>query len=256
MMLFRMNTIRNLLISEPARMAPVTLILLPFAGAAKNAYKEFSTSLPDNIVLNPVELPGRGSRYNERLLTSLDEMVEDIYEQIGQRLSNPYAIYGHSMGAVLGYLLAQKITGNNINPPVHLFFTGRGGPSCRKNNIGLHKLPSDQFIEKVKLYGGLPREILDNRKWISFFEPVLRADFQAVENYCYKVTPPLTIPVTVGIGEEDIITIEEAEKWRQETTAIFDLVQFPGDHFFIFKYLPKLMQLVTSKLLTTYNTIL
>ena len=250
-MLFQVNTIPHLFIFETVCMTSVTLILLPFAGAGRNAYKEFSGSLPENIAVSPVELPGRGSRYSEELLISLDEMVEDIYEQIRPRLNQPYAIYGHSMGAILGYLLTKKITSNNINPPVHLFFTGRGGPSCRRSRIDIHKLPFDHFIERVRFYGGLPAEILDNKKYISFFEPILRADFQAVENYFYKASLPLTIPVTVAIGMEDTVTKEEAESWQQETTAGFELNQFPGDHFFIFKNQPTLMRLITNKLLTT-----
>jgi surfactin synthase thioesterase subunit len=231
-------------------MVPVTLILLPFAGGSRSSYKKFSEGLPASIAINTVELPGRGSRYKEKPLTHLDAMVDDIYDQVSDRLTYPYAIYGHSMGAVLGYLLTRKIIAQQITVPVHLFVTGRGGPSCHFKSHSFYKLPSSHFIERVKLYGGFT-SITGNGKWIQIFEPVLRADFQAVENYRYKEEPPFEVPVTAAIGMDDTITTAQAEAWKKETSATFELLQFPGDHFFIFKCLPELIQLIERKLLLT-----
>ncbi|MEO5561867.1 MAG: thioesterase domain-containing protein [Chitinophagaceae bacterium] len=232
-------------------MTTVTLLVLPFAGGNQSSYKKFSEAIPTNIKIKAIELPGRGSRYKEKLLTSLDDMVDDIYEQIGERLISPYAIYGHSMGALLGYLFIKKVIEKNILPPVHFFVTGRGGPSYRYKSYDLYKLPSDHFIQCVELYGGFPRGVTNVRKWLPIFEPVLRADFQAVENYQYKETFPFDVPITAGIGIDDTITTKQAESWKKETTSVFELVKFPGDHFFIFTELKKLLNIIDSKLLLT-----
>lgn len=229
-------------------MTLVKLFLLPFAGGNKNCYKIFSTFLPEHIALHPVELPGRGARSGEPLLTSLEELVEDIYQQVSDRLAPPYAIYGHSMGAVLGYLLTKKILSHNKPPPVQLFFTGKGGPSCGYGYHGLHQLPREQFIEKVSVFGGLPGELLNNRKLLLIWEPILRADFQAVERYSYQQTAPFDIPVTVGIGKGDTVSTAQAGEWEKETSAGFDLLKFPGNHFFIFESTEKLMQVIGRKL--------
>lgn len=229
----------------------VRLFLLPFAGGNKSCYKIFSTCVPDHIVLHPVELPGHGARSGEPLLTSLEELAEDIYQQVKDQIGSPYAIYGHSMGAILGYLLTWNILRRDMSPPVQLFFTGKGGPCCGYGYNGLHRLPTEQFIEKVRVFGGLPHEILNNRKLLPIWEPVLRADFLAVERYSYQQTAPFNIPLTIGIGIDDTVSAAQAAEWKKETSADFDLVRFPGNHFFIFENAGKLMQLIGRKLQRT-----
>ena len=61
------------------------------------------------IVVNEVELAGRGRRMNEPLIDNMEEMVEDIYYSIKDYITEPYAIFGHSMGGLLTYELCHKL---------------------------------------------------------------------------------------------------------------------------------------------------
>ena len=45
----------------------------------------------------------------EPLMKNLADMADDIFHQVRDSLNPPYGIYGHSMGAMLGYLLTLKI---------------------------------------------------------------------------------------------------------------------------------------------------
>jgi len=202
----------------------------------------------ENVVnVIPIDLPGRGSRITEPLLQDINSMVNDIFNQIKKDLYLPYAFYGHSMGTILGCLLTRQIINANLPYPAHLFFTGRKAPSIPENKV-LHLLPKEDFIKKLKEYDGTPNEILDNVDIMELFEPVIKADFKAVETYSYKAQQPFDIPVTIMVGIDEGITCEEIMKWQDETTKKISTKQFPGNHFFIFENNKEICSEITETL--------
>ena len=82
------------------------LFCLPYAGGSEVAYYKWKKYLHPSIELIPIELKGRGKRFNEIFYESLEEAVDDIFENIKDKIiNNDYAIYGHSMGSLLSYEL-------------------------------------------------------------------------------------------------------------------------------------------------------
>jgi surfactin synthase thioesterase subunit len=233
----------------------VDVFCLPFAGGSKFSYNGYVKLAPRYLTITPLELPGRGSRMQEALLTSVGTMTEDALAQIRPKLAGdrPYAIYGHSMGAVLGYLLAKRVIEEGLPAPVHLFFTGCGGPSARDKAKIRHDLPKEAFFKAVNEIGGMPSSVLSDRSFMDYFEPILRADFKAVETFSYRESIPFDIPISVFIGEEEAITVQDARAWQKETTAAVDVKQLPGNHFFIYDFESLIMQSV-GKYLLSYLT--
>jgi surfactin synthase thioesterase subunit len=229
-------------------MNPINVIFLPFAGGSKYSYNGFVECAPDLINVVIVDLPGRGTRYHEPLLTDIERLVDDVYEQIRGYLDQPYAIYGHSMGTLLGYLLTRKLERENHALPLHLFFTGCVGPSLIAQRKLRHRLPKKEFLQELQELGGSPDEILRNEKLMEFFEPILRADFQAIETYVYQRQAPLDVPITVLLGTEDVATPEDGGSWQTETRYPVEVRKLPGKHFFIFDHQPEIMNLVVNKL--------
>lgn len=230
-------------------MKKVNLFCIPFAGGSEYSYKPYQYKSPDLIQIRPLKLPGRGSRINEQLIVDLDILVEDTYSQIKNQLEKPYAIFGHSMGSLLAYLLTIKIMENNHKLPFHLFLTGSRSPTERDSDIVRHKLPKNRFIEELNLLGGSPNEVLEDGEMLNFFEPILRADFQAIETYSKNDFIKLDIPITVIIGAEEKTTYEEAAAWSKLSNRTCETIQFPGNHFFIFDYVEKILEIFADKLL-------
>lgn len=237
----------NRLSTGPER---VNLFCLPYAGGSAYSYKGFLKSAPNFLEIIFLELPGRGNRAKEPLLKSLGQMVDDLMSQIKSKIEEPYAIYGHSMGALLGYLLTKHSIKAGYRPPLHLFFTGCSGPSVNDIDRGRHLLPQDQFIEKLRELDGSPEEILSDPILMAYFEPIIRADFEAVDNYVYEETEPFSnMPITVINGLNERATYEHGLAWQKETTEKIDFRQFPGKHFFIYDYQHELMKIITNKLI-------
>lgn len=226
----------------------VNIFCLPFAGGSSYSYMAFQKHTSNFIEVIPIDLPGRGKRFGEPLLTDIHAMVKDIFYQVKGLVDRPYAIYGHSMGACLGYLLTKRLIREEAAMPLHLFLSGREGPSVEGREKGRHLLPRNEFFEVLHEYEGMNAEVLKNRELMELFEPVLRADFEALDTYEYEETSPFDIPVTVMIGQDEKVSFEEALQWQKETTLEISVNKFPGGHFFIYHHLPEIGDIISQKL--------
>lgn len=208
------------------------LFLLPYAGANKFAYKALEAMFPDDWEVTSLELPGRGTRFTEKLLIRLEDGVQDLYQQIIGKLNTPYAILGHSMGAVLGLLITKKLIDDGFPSPVRLFCSGRSGLWNRPPDPW-YLLPRNRFWELIVKLGGLPDPTLVNEELKVLFEPILRADFRLIQEVETRPTvfAPLNIPITVLLGKDDKLTQRPLD-WQRYTTHAIDVHYFEGAHFY------------------------
>ncbi|HEY0055302.1 MAG TPA: thioesterase domain-containing protein [Pedobacter sp.] len=231
-------------------MKNINIICLPFAGGNKYSYRTYSEKAPAILKFSTLEYPGRGARMKESLIFNLEDLVDDLYGQcISQINSDNYAIYGHSMGGLLSYLLTKKIIKNGLKAPRHLFITGTLGPSApsrleKKRSL----MGKEDFLQEIKDFGGMPEEILQNDELLDFFEPILRADFTVSESYRHTLTSPFDIPMTVITGSEEDMEIDEINLWQQETTEPIDFKVLSGGHFFIYEHVESLLYIMATKL--------
>jgi surfactin synthase thioesterase subunit len=226
----------------------ITLFCLPFSGGNIYSYRKLETCLADFIKPVPLELPGHGRRLREPLLSNVHEMVDDIFRQIEASLTSPYAIYGHSMGTVTGYLLAHKIVNEQKPLPLHLFFSGHGTPAVRFQEEPIHLLPDDQFVQKVLKYGGIPKEVAAEKDLMALFIPIMKADFRALHEYTYQEAELLHIPLTAIIGTDEGISDEDVLAWQEVTSQDITIKKYTGDHFFIFEHLQEIGHLISQTL--------
>ncbi|MFV0247349.1 MAG: thioesterase domain-containing protein [Tenacibaculum sp.] len=84
--------------------------------------------------------PGRGKRHDETLLIQKEVAINDYVSQIkSKRNGEPYILYGHSMGATLGYYITEKME-EIKDPPVTFIATGNSGPGIKyKETEGTQK---------------------------------------------------------------------------------------------------------------------
>lgn len=218
----------------------INLFCFPFAGGSSYFFKKVETFLDDSIHIITPELPGRGRRIAENLLRDVHEVVEDLFLQICDQLHTPYAFYGHSMGTLVGYLLACKIKAEGLPQPRLLFFSGRGGPSFIKQEAKRYNLPRKEFFEELRCLGGSPEEILEDEVMMEFFEPIIRADFEVVESYSHIDMGLLDVAIHVIYGDNENLSDEEIACWQKESSISISVTKLPGDHFFIYKQSKKL----------------
>jgi surfactin synthase thioesterase subunit len=181
----------------------------------------------------------------------MDSLAEDLYWRCQDEIlsGERYAILGHCMGAVLGTMLTKKILAAKLPPPTHLFVSGRTGPAYQFEFIRkVSALVGDEFMGWVKRSGSPFGEVLEDAEFAEFFEPVLRGDFQACENYAYSSSPPVPVPITVLYGKDENMTPAQLLAWQQESSRPIKTYGFTGGHFFIYDHFPAIALLISHSL--------
>lgn len=215
----------------------IKIFALPFSGGSKYSYRALERLVPDKFEWETIELPGRGTRMLEPLLTDIHAMAEDVFKQIRSRICNAeYLLYGHSMGTLLAYELTKRIHDLGLTRPVCLFLTGGEAPSKNRDQK-IADYEKNAFWQEVEKLGGLPKGILENPELKDYFEPILRSDFKATEKYVYKTLErTLPVPIFIRFGKEEGISSLDIDEWQKETVFTIDAQVWPGDHFFIFQH--------------------
>ncbi|RIU88360.1 thioesterase II family protein [Oceanobacillus picturae] len=211
------------------------LFCLPYAGGSETIYHSWKNHLHPSIQIVPIELKGRGKRFNEFFYESLEEAVDDIFENIKDRIANDdFAIYGHSMGSLLVYELYYKISELNLKKPKHLFFSGYKAPSIIRERENTYTLPNYEFMKKVMELGGTPKELMKNKELLEIILPIIRSDFKIIETYNYEEREEkIACDVSILNGKQDSINLEEILTWKNHVCRDFKVYNFEGNHFFI-----------------------
>lgn len=210
------------------------LFCFPYAGGSAEVYRSWRRWFPKQVDLCLVHLPGRGRRMNEQAFTRTIPLVNAIADRIGPETDVPYALYGHSMGALIGFELTRELFRRRCAGPQHLFVSGHRAPQWPRTDPTTFNLPHDEFIAKLGKLNGTPREVLDNPELMELFIGLLRADFEMVETYEYHPTEPLSCPITVYGGLHDKeVPVESCRAWQEQTSASCNVKMVNGDHFFI-----------------------
>lgn len=214
---------------------PVKLICIHYGGGNRFSFLKLKEHLSPSIIMESIEVPGHGKRIKETLLTDLELMAEDLYSQIDNKIDeHPFILYGHSLGGMLSFLVARLLRNRGRHIPMNLVISGCKAPQFNHvRDVICHTLNDDKFKVKLHELGGFPQEVLENEELLDFFLPILRADFKAIETYVYSEQLPLDIPLTVIAGLDEKISQEELLGWQKESSHELEILQFPGNHFFI-----------------------
>jgi medium-chain acyl-[acyl-carrier-protein] hydrolase len=164
-----------------------------------------------------VQLPGRETRQNEVPFARLDHIVDAAAEGLRPFMNVPFALFGHSMGALLAYELARKLRGNtNFR---RLFVSGRRAPHLPEPLAAIASLSTAEFVATVqRRYGGIPAPVLASPDLLELLLPRLRADFEALETYTYRAGDPLAYGISVFGGRHDNVSETDLRAWGNHTT--------------------------------------
>jgi surfactin synthase thioesterase subunit len=191
--------------------------------------------LPDEIELVAIQLPGRESRVKEAFIASMDDLIGGIVEAITPFLNKPYAIFGHSFGALNGFEVIRELRRRGLNQPFLFIPAGRQAPQIKSKKPPIASLPREEFIEELrKEYGDHIGRILDSAELREVFIPQIHADFALSETYHFQRGQPVDCPIVAfGGAEEEDLEAHELNAWSAQTNRRFRSQRFPGDHFFI-----------------------
>ncbi|GIF08258.1 thioesterase II family protein [Actinoplanes siamensis] len=219
---------------QPAATGAPRLLCLPHAGGSASFFVPTARSLAPDVEVLAAQYPGRQDRRFEPCAGSIAELVDGLVEELEPYLDQPLSIFGHSMGAVIGFELAGRLEREYDHSPEILFVSGRRAPSCLRDER-VHVAGDDAIIAEVERLSGTDSRILGDEDMVRMVLPALRADYRAIERYrMSSTTAGLRCPIAVLTGDADPqVRLHEAEAWRGHTGGPFDLQLYPGGHFYL-----------------------
>jgi surfactin synthase thioesterase subunit len=214
--------------------ARVRLFLFPYAGGNTAMYREWPDLFPADVAAQAVQLPGRVDRRSEEPFDAMDPLVEAMCEAFTAELDDrPYAVFGHSMGALLAYRLALAMEREG-RAPILLGAAGWAPEGFAVPTQEQIELPQEELVEWVVSLGSVPPELYQDPELLAMTMPPTRADLKICVEYADDGAA-MSCPVVTYTAKEDPLMASDATKsWVPRCSSYLGNCEFPGGHFFIY----------------------
>lgn len=213
--------------------SPLVLVP-PFAGGGRAFYREWERLFSPWARLCFVTPPGRDHRLREPASTDLDSILPRLVTACAELVDGEvYAVFGHSMGALLGYEIAGGLRDLGLPEPTQLVVSGLCSPDTPLPGRPLEHVEDQELLTELAGLMELPPAgpMYD---LLAAMLPTARADFTLCERYRWRPRPPLTTDITALWSVDDPLTTPEGvAAWSRHTTGGFRELRFGGPHFFI-----------------------
>jgi acyl transferase domain-containing protein/surfactin synthase thioesterase subunit/aryl carrier-like protein len=273
------------LVRRASKLSPkFRLYCLPYAGGGPSVFVGWRDRLPE-VELCAIQLPGRENRLGEKPIEDLSEIITVLSSILIPELDIPYAIYGHSMGALIAYRLARYLSKYATRKPGHLFVGALTAPHLGNPLLerfrgqclarGFTTIPTADEVGDLSVARELLTEfvaMLGNESILNGFSNLvesrdvgatskinvanaalraLLADLRMMFAYQHEPEEPISVPITAFHGTHDpAIKLAEMLAWQQLTVSHFQCHTLSGDHFFLLKQQdePGLVNLISHEL--------
>lgn len=235
-------------------MKPHPLVLLHHAGGSAAHFEPLVKALPSEIRPMAVDLPGRGRRWREAPVTTIDEAVDSLMDAVSS-IDGPFSVFGHSLGAYVGLALAARLEETGARSRCGTLFasanSGPRGAVLPFEGSPLSTTDEEIFEITAKSGGGLSQQILDHPQLRRRTADLLRSDFSISQSFLSKQRRTVTeADIVVCHGTDDIFTAEQLDQWRLNTTGSTEMCLFLGGHFYVEQNISELVETIARRLYT------
>jgi pyochelin biosynthetic protein PchC len=199
------------------------------------------------VELWAVQYPGRENRIDEPFLEDMGSLVAGITEAVSATLDCPTVFFGHSMGALVGYEVARRLSQEGRSDAVRrLVVSGCAAPhrtQSFRGQEGAHRFADDDLAQMVRQVGGVGASLLDDPDMRSVLLPAIRNDYRLVQSYVAAHHPALSVDVTALVGEADaFVSADGVRAWSAVTSGRFAFRSFPGGHFYVSDHVDEVLR--------------
>ncbi|MET8050991.1 alpha/beta fold hydrolase [Streptosporangium sp. NPDC005286] len=217
---------RRQVLAEPR----LRLVCFPHAGGSPSFYRGWQDHLPEDIELSAVCYPGRQNRINERPIDRMEPLVDHVCQVLLPMADRPLVLFGHSMGAVVAYEVAVRLAGEHGISPASLLVSAHAAPHLCASDARRIPIGDEQLAEQA---AAADPALLRFPELMDLAMIALRADHDLLHAYRPAATPRIAAPITAYLGADDRrVSHDEMRAWNRVASAGFELLTFPGDHFY------------------------
>lgn len=234
---------------HPAPQSKINLICFPHAGGSASFYYPVSDAMQPTLQVIALQYPGRQDRRQEPGLRTIADFADEAFKALAPIADQPFAFFGHSMGATIAFEVALRMEQQLGRSPVTLFASGRRAPSRHRDET-VHQRSDDGIVKEMQLLAATDARLLGDPELLRMILPAIRSDYRAAETYRYEPGPKLRSPILALVGDADPkVTVDEAQSWSEHTTGTFELQTFSGGHFYLAGHQTSVINLISDHLL-------
>ncbi|WP_027800578.1 thioesterase II family protein [Paraburkholderia dilworthii] len=237
----------------------LTLVCLAHAGGSVALYRDWQHRLPSFVQVRTLELPGHGMRRSTPPHTEWPALIAQLADELLALIDSgaPFALFGHSMGSLVGLELMHALRERGKRAPVWFGASATISPVRRNHEAHWLDCSHDEMIACLRERGGTPAELLDDADFVDFMLPLLRADFHLCGAHpahiaaraaagaamlhgspaagVRSMSAALDCPIDVFVGRDDPATAAhtDVDAWAEQTRGVCAVHWFDGGHFFI-----------------------
>ncbi|MCY8809883.1 surfactin biosynthesis thioesterase SrfAD [Bacillus atrophaeus] len=217
------------------------LICFPFAGGYSASFRPLHAYLQGECEMLAAEPPGHGTNQTSAI-EDLEELVRLYKQELNLRPDRPFVLFGHSMGGMIAFRLAQKLEREGIFPQA-VIISAIQPPNVKRKKVS--HLEDEAFLEHIMELGGMPAELAENKEVMTFFLPSFRSDYRALERFEPRDLGQLQSPVHIFNGRKDEKCMRDARGWDQwaQNPAYHE---FDGGHMFLLSETEKVAEEIFS----------
>lgn len=228
----------------------IQLFIMPYAGGSSYSFNKLLRYIDSKIDVVIVEYPGRGTRANEKLVDSFEDLLIDSmeYASVKRNMLMPYAIMGYSMGSILAYeLLRSGVLGEKVS---HTFICAQVSPiECSLEFSREGNLTDEAIIEKAREKGCVDDRLLYNKRFYDIYVYPVVSDYKLLYEYRYCEKGEPVVSNTTFFYCENDTSQKRLLEWNKLIEGEFDFYEYKGGHFFMNQYYREMASVINKKLL-------
>ncbi|MFI0939405.1 thioesterase II family protein [Streptomyces sp. NPDC021020] len=199
---------------------------IPHAGCGGSVFEKWPERR-DGVEFLAVELPGRLTRFGERMPSTFEELARALVAGIEPYLDLPFAFFGHCWSALAAYEVAVHLDRAGLPMPGRLFVSSQPGPQEKLTGRMISMSEAELAGELKKTVRAMGHE--PHPELVSIYIDVLRADIDVSLRYSVPDPPTLSCPITaIGWTDDTEVRPEEMSGWA--ACGDTDFVVLPGVH--------------------------
>lgn len=230
---------------RPSPSAAGRVFCIPHAGCGSFVFAKWPEE-KDGVEFLAVELPGRLTRFGDRMPGTFEELARALVAGIRPYLEVPFAFFGHCWAALAAYEAVVQIDRTGLPAPARLFVSSQRGPKEQPTGwmIGMSdEALGEELANTVRVMGQEPHPEL-----LSIYVDVLRTDIDVNRRYHVPEPRRLSCPISaVGWSDDSKVRPEEMSGWA--VCGDTEFVVFPGDRHRFVDAPPDLLETLSAGVL-------